>query len=174
MYLQISCHAAPRRGNASDPVWVCLSSAWPTSSNPIAFCCDLATGFRAAQGLLFSYADFRCADVRLSNSKHDTITGGHRATTALNSPERRYFVPRRQPGWRKRQYNRRTRSRSNGKAPGGVDISMAWSRRPRADHRRMTDAEVLDLLSGLRRCGCQRRPADHPFVWATSSSSSPI
>jgi len=67
------------------------------SSNPVAFDHDLATGFRAAQGFVSAYPNFRCADDRLSNGENSPITDGHRAATKLRSPERSYSAPRRQP-----------------------------------------------------------------------------
>jgi TnpA family transposase len=45
------------------------------SSNPVAFGRDLATGFRAVPDFVSADPHFCCADDRLSNSEHDTITG---------------------------------------------------------------------------------------------------
>jgi hypothetical protein len=67
------------------------------SSNPVAFGHDLATGFRAAQGFVSADPKSRRTYDHLSNSEHHTITGGHRATTTLRSPGRRYSALRRQP-----------------------------------------------------------------------------
>jgi hypothetical protein len=58
-----------------------LSGARPMPSNPVGFGRDLATGFRTAQGFVSADPKSRRTDGRLSNSEHDTITGGHRATT---------------------------------------------------------------------------------------------
>jgi hypothetical protein len=75
-------------------------------SNPVAFGRDLATGFRAAQGCVSADPKSRIEALAhggeaeigtVGNSEHDTITGGHRATTTHRSPERRYPAPRRQP-----------------------------------------------------------------------------
>ncbi len=85
-----------QRGHAPDPVW--LSPRRRTaSSNPVAFGDDLATGFRATQSFDSADSKSRRTDDRLSNNVHDTITGGHRATTTLRSPGRRYSARRRQP-----------------------------------------------------------------------------
>jgi hypothetical protein len=48
------------------------------SSNPVAFDHDLATGFRAAQGLVSACLNFRCADDRLSNGENGVIVDGSR------------------------------------------------------------------------------------------------
>jgi Tn3 transposase DDE domain len=53
------------------------------SSNPVAFGRDLATGFRAAQGFVPAYPNFRCADDRLSNGENRPIADGHQAATKL-------------------------------------------------------------------------------------------
>jgi len=57
------------------------------SSNPVAFGHDWATGFRAAQGFVSAYPNFRCADGRLSNGENGTITDGRRVGTQFRSPE---------------------------------------------------------------------------------------